>query len=80
MSLNWYPIINYDTCSLCRICYEFCKHGVYDWDEEKGPVVVKREACVHGCHGCEKECPSGSISYYGDIPRRKLHGADIIEL
>lgn len=47
MSLGWYPIINYDTCTLCKICFEFCKHGVYDWDDEKGPVVVKPEECVH---------------------------------
>jgi NAD-dependent dihydropyrimidine dehydrogenase PreA subunit len=68
MSFGWYPIIDKEVCIVCSVCYDFCTHGVYEWDEEEGPIVVQPEGCVHGCHGCENQCPSGAIRYYGDKP------------
>ena len=67
MSKNWYPVIDKEKCIGCMVCNDMCKHGVYKPDEEENkPKVVYGNGCVHGCHGCEKQCPVGAIHYYGD--------------
>lgn len=67
MSKGWYPVVDYDKCVGCMVCNDMCKHGVYkpDTDLHK-PKVVYGNGCVHGCHGCEKQCPMGTIHYFGD--------------
>ena len=35
MSKNWYPVINYETCSECGACFNKCTHGVYEKKDEK---------------------------------------------
>lgn len=48
-------------------CNDMCRHGVYKPDPETGmPKVVYGTGCVHGCHGCEKQCPAEAIHYFGD--------------
>lgn len=79
MSKDWYPIINYENCTQCQICYEFCNNEVYEWEEDKGPMVVKPEGCIDKCHGCEFQCPGGAIRYHGDLPGKRVGGALIIE-
>ncbi|WP_083830159.1 4Fe-4S binding protein [Thermococcus zilligii] len=39
----------YEKCTGCLTCVNFCPHGVYEV-----------------CRGCQRICPSGAISYYGD--------------
>lgn len=75
MSLGWYPIVNYKLCIGCGVCYDFCSHEVYIWDEEEIPVVVQPANCIQGCHGCENQCPSQAIRYNGDLPGKKSGGA-----
>lgn len=67
MSKTWYPVIDYGLCSECGSCTEKCKHGVYDLKKIPTPVVVLPDNCVHGCHGCGNLCPSGAVSYVGEI-------------
>ncbi len=67
MSRGWYPIIDEKKCIGCMACHDMCRHGVYKLDEATGtPKVVYETGCVHGCHGCEKQCPAGAIRYFGD--------------
>lgn len=67
MSKNWYPIIDYEKCIGCMTCNDMCQHGVYKPDgQDVKPKVVYGNGCVYGCHGCEKQCPVGAISYFGD--------------
>ena len=67
MSKGWYPVIDYDKCVGCMTCNDMCKHGVYKPNPETGmPKVVYGTGCVHGCHGCERQCPTGAIRYFGD--------------
>lgn len=67
MSKTWYPIIDYNKCIGCMTCNDMCKHGVYKLDIESGkPKVVYGNGCVHGCHGCERQCPVDAIHYFGD--------------
>lgn len=74
MSSGWYPIINYDLCSACRVCVEFCPNGVYVLSEDGYPVVAEPEKCIHGCHGCENQCLLEAIGYFGDLPGHKTGG------
>ena len=67
MSKGWYPIMDYDKCVGCIACNDMCKHGVYKPDTKTGmPKVVYGLGCVHGCHGCERNCPMEAIHYFGD--------------
>lgn len=77
MSVDWYPMIDREICTNCLVCYEFCPHEVYILEEET-PQVVNPENCIFRCHGCENQCPSGAISYFGDDGRKP--GMIIIDL
>jgi NAD-dependent dihydropyrimidine dehydrogenase PreA subunit len=66
MSKNWYPVIDYGTCVECGICSNFCPHGVYDKTKSPTPIVVNPDNCIEHCHGCQKKCKVGAISYVGD--------------
>lgn len=60
----WYPSIRVGDCASCRLCVEFCPHGVYDWDEkEEKPVVKNPFECVVGCSSCAARCPAGAIDF-----------------
>ena len=65
MSLNWYPIINYENCSECGSCFDKCTHGVYKKEENK-TIVVEPAGCIENCRGCQELCPSDAIEYSGD--------------
>lgn len=80
MSTDWYPIVNYELCMGCGVCYEFCPHGVYEANEEDSPLVVQPIKCIQGCHGCENQCPSGAIHYHGDLPGKLTGGAYRLDL
>lgn len=67
MSKAWYPVLDYDKCVGCMACNNMCRHGVYKPNDENGkPRVVYGIGCVHGCHGCERQCPAAAIHYFGD--------------
>lgn len=74
MAKKWYPVIDILTCVECGTCVEFCPHGVYDKQKAPVPVVVNPDSCIDHCHGCQKKCPSGAISYVGDTWR--LYGKE----
>ncbi len=74
MSKNWYPMINYENCTECGSCVEFCSHGVYDKDKAPAPYVINPEGCIEGCKGCAGICPADAISYFGDNGESKSGG------
>ena len=62
--ISWFPTINYDACLGDRICYEFCEHQVFSWDEEhQRPMVAAPRNCVIGCDSCSQICPSEAITF-----------------
>lgn len=68
MQIRWYPIINYEKCTECLQCVEFCPHGVFTV-ENGMPIVSAPEKCVEFCRGCQKgACEFEAISFPGDEP------------
>ncbi len=66
MAKNWYPIIDYNRCSGCLSCVNFCPHEVFEVKDGK-PVVAHPENCVEFCRGCQKgACDYEAISYPDD--------------
>lgn len=62
--IPWFPRIDFDLCAGCMQCFEFCRNGVYLWDEEENhPIVSQPYNCVVGCSACTNLCPNGAISF-----------------
>jgi len=66
MSKKWYPVIDYVNCAECGVCTNQCSHGVYDEKKAPTPIVINKEGCIEGCHGCGNLCPNGAITYVGE--------------
>ncbi|MDH7513933.1 MAG: 4Fe-4S binding protein [Clostridiales bacterium] len=62
--IPWYPTIDEDKCIGCKECFDFCKSGVFEWDEEKNcPRVAQPLNCVVGCSACQNLCAQEAISF-----------------
>ena len=62
--IPWHPTIDVEKCAGCRTCFDFCRNGVYEWDDENGKPVVKRpHNCIVGCSACSTKCPVGAIMF-----------------
>ena len=62
--IPWFPTVDTERCTGCRVCFAFCQHGVYAWDDEMNVAMVRRPFnCLVGCCGCEPKCPAGAISF-----------------
>jgi NAD-dependent dihydropyrimidine dehydrogenase PreA subunit len=59
--ITWFPTVDYDLCSACGKCAEFCHREVYTFDDK--PNVENPYRCVVSCTGCQKTCPEGAISF-----------------
>jgi NAD-dependent dihydropyrimidine dehydrogenase PreA subunit len=73
--IPWGPTINYDKCINCGKCVDYCKLGVYEFEEKNGKkvsVVKNPNNCVVMCTGCEAQCPAGAISYPSKGETRKI--------
>lgn len=62
--IPWYPAVDEGRCNGCKICYEFCRQGVYAWDAGGNVARVDRPFdCIVGCSGCQGLCPVGAIAF-----------------
>jgi len=62
--IPWHPSIDYDKCTSCQECYNFCKNEVFVWDEASNrPVVENLHNCVLGCSACVNLCSGEAISF-----------------
>ncbi len=60
--IAWNPTVSTDLCVGCKVCYQFCPHKVYDWQDGK-PVVARPTQCVILCSNCMSKCPAGAITF-----------------
>jgi len=66
----WYPVIDYERCTACGQCAEFCLFGVYEKAAER-VSVINPEGCKNQCPACARICPSTAIIF----PKYKNGGA-----
>ncbi len=73
--IPWGPIINYEKCTSCGKCVDYCKLGVYKSEkkeDEKRSVVRNPINCVVFCTGCKEQCPVGAINFPSKKEIREL--------
>ncbi len=63
--ISWDPKIDYDKCTTCGKCVDFCHMSAFKFEEkdDKKKTVVTPNTCVVFCKGCEDICPIGAISH-----------------
>jgi NAD-dependent dihydropyrimidine dehydrogenase PreA subunit len=72
---RWYPVIDYDRCTNCMECIDFCLFGVYGVDFLDRILVENQDSCKKGCPACSRVCPENAIVF----PQHKepaIAGAD----
>lgn len=60
---RWYPVIDYDRCTNCMECIDFCLFGVYGLDEHDRILVEQQDNCKKGCPACSRVCPENAIIF-----------------
>lgn len=68
--IPWFPVIDYDKCTGCRQCLNFCLFGTYTVNEAKRVEVTNPSHCKTGCPACARVCPQGAIIFpkYTEAP------------
>ncbi len=62
---RWYPVIDYDRCTNCMECIDFCLFGVYGVDDQARILVEQQDNCKKGCPACSRVCPENAIIFPG---------------
>jgi NAD-dependent dihydropyrimidine dehydrogenase PreA subunit len=73
--IPWGPKIDYDKCVSCGKCVDYCKLGVYEFEEKEGKtrsVVKNPNNCVVMCTGCEEQCPADAIKHPSKKETREI--------
>ncbi len=72
----WFPVIDYDRCTGCGQCHDFCLFGVYGRDADGRVRVTHPESCKNNCPACARICPETAIIFpkCGESP---INGAEI---
>ncbi len=63
LSPRWYPVIDYDQCTNCMECMDFCLFGVYGVDHSETLRVAQQDQCRQDCPACSRVCPVGAIVF-----------------
>ena len=59
----WFPVIDYDRCTGCAQCLNFCLFGVFDQSDEGCVRVANPANCKLNCPACARICPKGAIMF-----------------
>ena len=59
----WFPVIDYDRCTNCKKCLEFCLFGVFALSGEQKVEVRDPRKCKTNCPACARVCPEGAIMF-----------------
>jgi len=60
---RWYPVVDFDRCTNCLECLNFCLFGVYGVDASGAITAEQPDACRAGCPACARICPAGAIMF-----------------
>jgi len=66
----WFPVIDYDRCTNCGQCLNFCLFGVYGRGEDGRVEVAAPANCKTHCPACARVCPRAAIIFpkHADSP------------
>lgn len=73
---RWYPVIDYNRCTNCMECIDFCLFGVYDVDQNERILVENQDNCKRGCPACSRVCPEHAI-IFPDYKTPAIAGAPV---
>ena len=62
---RWYPVIDFNRCTNCMECIDFCLFGVYGVDHQDTILVEQPDSCKKGCPACSRVCPENAIIFPG---------------
>ena len=62
---RWYPVIDYERCTNCLECIDFCLFGVYGVNDKDLILVETQDNCKKGCPACSRVCPENAILFPG---------------
>jgi len=62
---RWYPVIDYERCTNCLECIDFCLFGVYGVSGQDLILVETQDNCKKGCPACSRVCPENAILFPG---------------
>lgn len=60
---RWYPVVDYDRCTTCMSCLDYCLFGVYGADTQGRLRVTQPDMCRPNCPACARVCPRGAIIF-----------------
>ncbi len=60
---RWYPVIDFERCTNCMECLDFCLFGVYGVDRFESILVEQPDNCRKGCPACSRVCPENAIIF-----------------
>ncbi len=72
----WFPVIDYDRCTNCRQCFNFCLFGVYEVRPDNTVAVRNPENCKNNCPACARICPQVAIMF-PKLREEPLNGGEI---
>ena len=61
--LPWFPVIDYDRCTGCKQCMNFCLFSVYGVTPDGRVTVSTPAACKTHCPACARICPEAAIIF-----------------
>lgn len=73
---GWFPVIDYDRCTFCGQCMDFCLFGVYERMPDKSIKVVKPANCKDNCPACARICPHVAIMF-PKLKEKPINGAEV---
>jgi ferredoxin len=76
LSARWYPVVDYDQCTHCMECMDFCLFGVYGVDASASLRVVQQDQCRQDCPACSRVCPVGAIIFPKYHTNQAIAGSD----
>ncbi|MBL7133505.1 MAG: ferredoxin family protein [Phycisphaerae bacterium] len=59
----WFPVIDYDRCTGCKQCLNFCLFGVFEISSDDKVRVANPANCKLNCPACARICPETAVIF-----------------
>jgi Pyruvate/2-oxoacid:ferredoxin oxidoreductase delta subunit len=71
----WFPVLDYERCSNCQQCLNFCVFGVYEQAPDGRVRVAQPRNCKNNCPACARLCPNAAV-IFPKCPDTPINGAE----